>query len=388
MRAAGRTFLFLTLAAAVQIPPGAITVEGALAPPSAPSPPPATQPLTDTTPGPDVRSFDIVASGDLLIHSQIYQRALSLGHGRYDFRPLFAPIRSIVSHAALAICHVETPLAAGSPSGYPTFRTPVELAAAIRWTGWDACDTASNHTMDQRQDGVVSTLDALDRAGVKHAGSYRSAAEAARILMLHVEGVKIAFLAYAYGSGAPIGEPWSLNVISLPKIEADARRARRMGASLVVANFHWGQEFVHTPTDQQVSLAETLLRRHIVDLIIGQHVHVVQPIREIGGRFVVFGEGNLISAQTIPLDREGGLIAVIHVRAVGRRARITGVDYIPTWVEQPGETVLPVGAALSALTHRGLGSSALAEELRTSYRITVAAAGLGPHIHPIPARLR
>jgi poly-gamma-glutamate capsule biosynthesis protein CapA/YwtB (metallophosphatase superfamily) len=301
---------------------------------------------------------------------------------------LFAPIRSIVSRAALAICHVETPLAAGSPSGYPTFRTPVELAAAIRWTGWDACDTASNHTMDQGQEGVVSTLDALDRAGVKHTGSYRSAAEAARILILRVQGVRIAFLAYAYGSGARIAEPWSLNVISLSKIEADARRARRLGARLVVVNLHWGQEFVHTPTDQQMSLADTLLRHHIVDLIVGQHVHVVQPIRQIADGYVVFGEGNLISAQTIAPDREGGLIALIHVRAVGRRAGITGVDYIPTWVDQARWTVAPVGDALSALTRRGLGSSALAEELRTSYRITVEAAGRGPHIHPIPRRLR
>lgn len=109
-------------------------------------------------------------------------------------------------------------------------------------------------------------------------------------------------------------------------------------------NFHWGTENVHAPNDQQLTIANYLLRRRLVDVIVGQHVHVVRPIREIAGRFVVYGEGNLISNQTAsccPPESQDGLIAVIHVHVVDGRPSIPDVDYVPIWVEHPTFTVLP-----------------------------------------------
>src|SRR5919202_1100392 len=151
-------------------------------------------PLSRGASPPPGKTFDIVASGDLLIHSPVYERARALGHGRYDFRPMLARVRPIVRRAALAFCHVETPMGAGAPSGYPRFNTPPELAAAIKWTGWDACDTASNHSADKSQAGIDATTRALDKAGVRHTGSFRTPAEARQILLFPVEGFKIAFL--------------------------------------------------------------------------------------------------------------------------------------------------------------------------------------------------
>jgi hypothetical protein len=116
----------------------------------------------------------VAASGDFLIHTPVFRRALAYGGGRrYDFRPMFRNIRPLIAHADLALCHVETPLTPGPPRSYPSFRTPVALAAAIRATGWDACSTASNHTLDAGQRGVDTTLAALKHAGVRRAGSYR-----------------------------------------------------------------------------------------------------------------------------------------------------------------------------------------------------------------------
>lgn len=335
---------------------------------------------------PPVVEFDVVASGDLLIHASVY-RAAYRGPGRYDFRPFFAEIRPIVRGAALALCHVEHPIGAGAPSSYPIFNAPPALAEAIRWTGWDVCDTASNHTADRGHLGVASTIRWLDRAGIRHTGSARSSVEARRIPLLHVQGVTIAFLAYAYGSNTDIPYPFDLNLISERRIRADARRARRLGADLVIVNLHWGEEYSHEPTEEQWRLARSLLCAHAVDAIVGQHVHVVQPIRGICGRFVVFGEGNLISGQVHP-DTEDGLIAVLRVRARGRSARITGVDYVPTRVRQSDHVVEPVGFALRHLVAGGDEDSETAAELRASYRRTVAYAGHGRSIHPIPpARL-
>jgi poly-gamma-glutamate capsule biosynthesis protein CapA/YwtB (metallophosphatase superfamily) len=344
--------------------------------------------VATTIPG-GSQTFDIVASGDILIHGPVWQAAAS--DGGYDFRPLLARLRPIVSRAALALCHVETPMGAGAPSGYPIFNSPKELAPGIAWAGWDACSTASNHSVDKGQYGIGTTARALDAAGVRHTGTSRTVEEARRILMLRVRGLRIAFLSYTYGTnGVALPHPWSVNLISTRKIVSDARRARRRGADFIIANLHWGTEYVHEPNQQQRDLARYLLGHRVVDLIVGQHAHVVQPVRRLSGRFVVFGEGNLLSNQTAaccPPESQDGLIAVIHVHAVGTKATVTGVDYVPTYVEHPSFVVQPVGARLAELERLGQGGSALASALRVSYRRTVGYAGRTPLIRPLPRRL-
>ena len=333
--------------------------------------------------GPRARTFTIVASGDILIHGPVAAAAVG-ADGGYDFRPLFAPIRPLVRRAALAFCHVETPLGAGPRSGYPIFNAPAELAAAIRWTGWDACSTASNHAVDRGVFGIRTTLAALDRTGVRHAGTARSPREARRITFLSARGVQVAFLSYTYGTnGLPVPARWAVNLISAPRILADARRARRLGAGLVLVNLHWGAEYVHQPTAEQRRLARRLLRSGLVDALLGQHAHVVQPIRRLFGRYVVYGEGNLLSAQDVhccPAGARDGLIAVLRVRALGRRARIVGIHYVPTRVSRPGYRV---EAVLDRLRTAGAAERA---ELRASLARTVAAAGRAPGVRARPAR--
>jgi Bacterial capsule synthesis protein PGA_cap len=335
--------------------------------------------------------LDVVASGDLLVHTPISLVAFRAGTGRYDFRPMFAGIRPVVRRAELAICHVETPIGAGPPSPYPLLNAPTELANAVRWTGWDACTTASNHAVDKGEAGVASTLRALHGAGVRTTGTARTRAESRRLLLLRVRGVKIALLAYTYGTnGLPPPRPWSVNVVSIPRIVRDASRARRLGADLVLVNLHWGSEYVHEPSPQQRGLARYLLRHRVVDAIVGQHAHVVQPIRRLFGRFVVFGAGNLISAQTsacCPAESQDGLIAVLRVRAVRGRARVVRVDYVPTRVHHPGFRVLDVASELRRLARHGEGGSEAAKELRASYFRTVSAAGRRPLVGPLPGLL-
>ena len=192
----------------------------------------------------------IVASGDLLVHAPVAIAAAA--GGGYDFRPLFARIRPLVRSADLALCHAETPIGAGARSGYPIFNAPRELARAIGWAGFDACSTASNHSVDRGAAGIASTIAALRRAGVEATGTARTRAGSRRILLLDAGGVEVAFLSYTYGTnGLPLPRPWSVNLIAPRRIVADARRARRQGAELVVVNLHWGAEYVHAPTADQ-----------------------------------------------------------------------------------------------------------------------------------------
>jgi poly-gamma-glutamate capsule biosynthesis protein CapA/YwtB (metallophosphatase superfamily) len=152
--------------------------------------------------------FTIEASGDLLIHTAVWERALALGGSDYDFAPLFDAIKPYVAGADLALCHVETPMTAAPPASYPIFNTPPELARGIAATGWDACDTASNHSLDQAQTGVDQTGRALDHVGVEHTGSFPSSGARRKPVIVNVHGVKVALLAYTTDTnGIPLPHP-------------------------------------------------------------------------------------------------------------------------------------------------------------------------------------
>ena len=313
----------------------------------------------------------VAASGDLLIHTPVAQRALALGGGRrYEFAPMFAPVKGVIAGADLALCHMETPLVPGPVQGYPVFRTPPDLARSIRRVGWDACSTASNHSLDAGQFGIEATLRALRSAGVKATGTARSAHARRRTTMLRVKGVRVAFLSYtAVTNGQAIPHPWSVNWASPGLILRDAHRARRRGARIVIVNLHWGTEFQSAVSPQQRALARRLTRSPAIDAIVGQHVHVVQPIRRVHGKPVVFGEGNLISNQTAgccPAASQDGLIAMIDfVVRPGRRVRAPRIRYVPTWVRHPDFAVL-----------RATPGS-------VSWNRTVSAAGRRPRVGPL-----
>ncbi|MEA2125067.1 MAG: hypothetical protein QOI80_1849 [Solirubrobacteraceae bacterium] len=309
----------------------------------------------------------IEVNGDLLIHEPIWERARALagGHG-YAFAPLLRRVRPWIRGADLAFCHVETPMAPGAPSGYPVFRTPPALARAIHRTGWDACSTASNHTVDQGQSGVDSTLRALNRYGVRHAGSAPSAARARHITILGAKGVKVALLAYTeMTNGIAPPHPWSVNLARADRIIRDAARARRAGAQAVIVNLHWGTEFQSAPSTFQRTLVRRLAHSDDITAIVGQHVHVVQPIRRHKGRWIVYGEGNLLSNQTsacCPAAAQDGMLVLLDL-VVGDRARVNRIRYVPTYVRHPDYTVLPAHGA--------------------SRRRTVRVVGHGPHLRPL-----
>jgi poly-gamma-glutamate capsule biosynthesis protein CapA/YwtB (metallophosphatase superfamily) len=314
-------------------------------------------------------NFTVAASGDFLIHGPVAAQALSNGGGsRYDFRPMFGSIRGRIEGADLALCHVETPLVPGPAQGYPSFRTPPELAGAIRDTGWDACSTASNHSLDAGQHGVRTTLEALDRAGIPHFGTARSPRGARRAPILDVKGVRVGFLAYtAVSNGQLVPHPWSVAWANARRILADARRTRRRGADTVIVNMHWGDEYSHAISPSQAALARRLTRSPAIGAIVGQHVHVVQPIRRVNRKPVVFGEGNLVSNQTsacCPAASQDGLIAMIDFVARNGRVRAKRVRYVPTWVRHPDYRVLPAAP----------GSA--------SWQRTVSVAGRAPWLRP------
>ena len=173
--------------------------------------------------------------------------------------------------------------------------------------------------------------------------------------------MKVAFLAYtALTNGQPLPHPWTVDMARPRRILRDARRARRAGADAVIVNLHWGAEYRAAPTRAQRSLAAALTRSKAVTAVVGQHVHVVQPIRWIHGKPVVFGEGNLLSNQTAACCAAGsqdGLIALLDLRVAGSGVRALRVRYLPTYVRHPDFTVVHARGASRSRTIRIAGRS-------------------------------
>lgn len=338
--------------------------------------------------------FTISVSGDLLIHSYLWERALANGGGSsYDFAPMFAELAPYVADVDLGICHVETPMTSDPPTSYPIFNTPTELAAGIEASGWDACDTASNHSLDQGQDGIDQTGAALDLNGVAHTGSFPSAAAHGKPLILDANGIRVGYVAYTdFTNGIPLPHPYSVNYVPFdqdvgPKakrILADAKRDRRAGAEAVIVTMQWGDENSTEPNDSQLALAKELTASPLITAIVGQGPHVVQPIEKINDKFVVFSEGNLVSNQSaaagLPAETQYGLIALLHCVADGRGVHVARVTYVPTWVRLTDYVVLPVGVGLKT-------DPANASSLRAAYDSVVSIAGRAKDIEPVPKQL-
>ncbi|MGW9075005.1 CapA family protein [Streptomyces yangpuensis] len=278
----------------------------------------AAAPSPTAAAAPAGQPFTLVATGDIIPYPSIVQRAGDdAGRaGEYDFRKILAGVKPLVSAADLAICHHEIPYGrpGGPYTGYPTFKAPHQLADALKDAGYDGCSTASNHTLDDGYEGLARTLEHLDRVGIPHVGSARSAEEAKAPALLSAGGAKVAQLSYTYGTNGiplPQDKPWAVNLIDKDRIVADARAARAGGADVVVLSVHWGTEWQTAPDQQQTELAQALTASRSadglpdIDLIIGTHNHVPQPYEKINGTWVVFGMGDQV-ASFVPADKLRG----------------------------------------------------------------------------------
>ncbi|WP_028049877.1 CapA family protein [Cellulomonas sp. URHD0024] len=356
-------------------------------------------PTPTPTADPDAE-FTIVAAGDVLPHLPVLADARVSGGG-YNFGPLLAPMNPWIQGADLALCHMEVPIApAGTrPSGYPLFGTASEIAADLKAQGWDGCSTASNHSVDRGFPGVAATLDAFDAVGLGHTGTARSALEQSQPQLYQLERggqtITVAHIAAAYGTnGMPIAadKPWSVNLIDVPAMAAQAAAARTAGADLVIASVHCCVEYQTAPTTEQVAFDQALADTGQFDLLIGHHAHVPQPVVKLSGgprgegMWVAYGLGNFLSNQDDACcveNTDSGLLLTAHVSSPGAfhargtvagPARVTGVEWTPITVDRLG------GHQVHALVDIPTGTSSLSPAAVADRlaRVTAAAGDQAP----------
>jgi len=231
---------------------------------------------------PDDITINITATGDIMCHSPNYKDAYNSNTKTYDFSHMFINVAKYITKADIAIGNLETTFAgeARGYSGYPTFNSPSELGVAVKNIGIDIVSTANNHCMDKGASGVINTLDTLDEIGLDHIGTNRSIEEQNNILIKQVNGIKIAFLSFTYGTNGipvPSGKEYLVNLIDKELMAKQIELAKEQNVDLICTSMHWGIEYAQKQNKEQEELADFLFK-HGVDIIIGNHAHVIQPM--------------------------------------------------------------------------------------------------------------
>lgn len=292
-----------------------------------------------------LRQLRLIFTGDIMGHESQIRAAEVEKDKLYDYSPCFEYVAPLLKRADLAIGNLELTLPGKPPyTGYPMFKSPEDLALALRYSGFDLLLTSNNHSNDAGPAGVISTLDILDNYGFYHTGTFRSDAERQAFypLIVYKNDFKIAWLNYTYGTnGIPTKAPVVVNEINEPLIAADLQMARQMEPDFIIVVMHWGDEYQLNENARQRELAAKMAAWG-ADFIVGAHPHVVQPIKQITGYaadstarmvWTAFSLGNFISGQRKP-HTDGGMMLEVTLQKDIRTGFTTlqELAWIPTWV--------------------------------------------------------
>lgn len=269
-------------------------------------------------------------------HQAQIDQARLRGDGGYDYSDCFTYIAPTVTEADYAVCNLEVPLGGGPDyTGYPCFSAPDSYAEALRDAGFDMFMTANNHSLDRRDRAARRTLVALDSLGIDHVGSYRDSLDREEKVpfIKNIKGFKIGFLNYTYGTnGIPPQDGVEIALIDRERMAREIRKTREAGAEILVVMVHWGVEYVLLQNRNQEELADFLVDQG-VDLIIGGHPHVIQPMKVVHNEkegkdvLVVYSLGNLISNMKTADTRGGALVRARIERDAEGKARFKSADY-------------------------------------------------------------
>lgn len=295
---------------------------------------------------PDDITINMTVTGDVLCHNTNFWDAYDASTDSYDFSYVFEDIEKYFSSADIAVGTIETSFAGKEAgySNYPTFNSPEELATDLKELGYDVMAMATNHCLDKGYKGLVSTIEELDKAGIKHIGTYKSEEDSKEILIQDVKGIKMAFLNYTYGTNGipiPTGKEYSVNLIDKDKIKADIEKAKKLNADVICVNMHWGEEYRQTATPEQEELADFLFQNG-VDLILGSHTHCLEPMEKRtvtladGTKkdvFVIYSLGNFMSGQNANYTRQSVILDIqLTKKGKDNSISIDTVKYTPIYM--------------------------------------------------------
>lgn len=327
--------------------------------------PTATEPTTTEPPAPEITStVTIRSAGDVLIHIPIFQNAKQ-SDGTYDFSHIFTYSEEIISGCDYFVANLETTLGGTdgrSYTGFPRFNSPDSIVDALKGAGVDCLLTANNHTYDTNGAGMLRTIEKIQEAKLDYTGT-RKTAEGKKYLVKDINGIKFGLACYTYETPTSEGRK-ALNGLLVDtataplinsfkpgapdsfyeEMKTNIKQMKKKGADVIAVYIHWGEEYQLKENAKQQELAQALCDLG-VDVIIGGHPHVVQPmdlLTSTDGKHktvCVYSMGNFVSNQRRNLmglktgHTEDGLIfEMTFSRYSDGTVMFDRVDAIPTWV--------------------------------------------------------
>ncbi len=299
-----------------------------------------------TEPAPDVISkASFVGCGDNIIYFGTYRdaKAQAYAGGReYNFRPMYKNVEGIISAADIAFINQETVIAHSfPPESYPGFNSPVDIADDLVDVGFDVIGIANNHMLDKGAQGLRETYDNWNERDVTLIGCYEENESGRYISYTEKNGIKIAFIAYTYGTNLyedPANVGLYAPYLKYSDVEGEIGEARE-NADFVIVSVHWGDEGTTKPNDEQKQYAQ-LMADSGADVIIGHHPHTLQPIEWLEGKdgnkaLCAYSLGNFLHEQDWEYNVPGGILSFDIEKVNDGHATAENVRFIPTVCHYP-----------------------------------------------------
>lgn len=303
-------------------------------------------------------SLTVLFAGDAMMH-QAQINSTKEGDS-FDLKGYFSHIEQEVQAADVAVVNLEVTLGGKPYSGYPAFSAPDEFAVALQKAGFDMFLLANNHCLDRGGKGLMRTLHILDSLDINCTGTYSDVDQRKHSypFLLRKNGFRLIMLNYTYETnGIRVNPPRVVNYIDKQVMAADIAEAKLFNPDFIIANMHWGIEYKQLPSKEQRDLADWLMQQG-VDLVVGNHPHVVQPMEikkndeGMPVRLVVYSLGNFISNMSQE-NTDGGVLLKVVLGRKGLKRYIASARYAQVYTDRylnkRGQTDLQVVPAVSWL---------------------------------------
>jgi len=275
--------------------------------------------------------------GDVMQHDGQIKAAYNKTTNSYEYEDGFKYVKPIIHEYDIRVVNLEVTLAGKPYKGYPQFSAPDALPETLINAGFNLILTANNHSCDRGAKGVERTLDVLDKLGVQHTGTFRNQEERDTNYPLIIEekGMKVAVLNYTYGTnGLFVAKPLIVNYIDSAVIRKDVAKAKTMNADYIICTMHWGTEYKLLPNKKQ-KFYEQFCYDLGVDMVIGGHPHVLQPIekKEVHGeeKLTVWSLGNFVSNMSVRHTR-GGVMVGASIKKENNKVVLGEVEHCLVYV--------------------------------------------------------
>lgn len=310
-----------------------------------PTPELTTEPTSEPTPEANTASVHFRAVGDIMSHKDQLNLARQKD-GSYNYDSQFICVKDALSKADYTIANLELTISVNdSYTGYPGFRIPESILTTLKDCGIDMFTMANNHMLDGKFEGLVHTVDKVEEYGFAHVGAYRTAEEAGQPVVADINGIRFGFLAYTdhvnenerHLTSEQAG--FCVKLLSRADFRSDVQALRDLGAEVVICMPHWGNEGRRAVPAANREYARAMVEAG-VDIILGSHPHMVQPIdmaeMEVNGVnkdiLIAWSLGNFISNQTYRYEDSGIILDFTVTREEDGGIRIHDVGYVPVFV--------------------------------------------------------